>query len=57
MEMKRKERERGMMEDGVNFPLGCGEKGEKRRKSTAGRNLSELSFSFPVMAKLSFTGR
>lgn len=39
------------MEDRVNYggPSGCSEKGEKRRKSTAGRN---LSFTFPFMVKL-----
>lgn len=37
--MKSKEREKGMMEEGVNFPLGCSEKVEKSKKSTAGRNL------------------
>ena len=41
------------MIDGVNFdyggPLWCSKKGEKRRKSTAGRN---LSFIFPFMVKL-----
>ncbi len=44
------------MEDGVNFdyggPLGCGEEGEKRRESTAGRNQSERSLIFPFMVKL-----
>lgn len=33
-------------------PLGCSEKGEERRKSTAGRNLSDLSFMSPFMVRL-----
>lgn len=37
--MKRREKEKGMMEEGVNYPLGCSEKVEKSKKSTAGRNL------------------
>lgn len=53
--MKRK-KEGVTVEDGVNFdcggPLGCSEEVEKRRKSTAARNLSDLSFIFPFMVKL-----
>lgn len=47
------------MRGGVNFdygdPLGCSEKEEKRRgkKSTRGRNLSDLSLAFPLTVKLS----
>lgn len=44
------------MEGGVNCdyggPLRCSEKGERRRKSTAGRNLSDLSFIFPFTVNL-----
>lgn len=32
-------------------PSGCSEKGEKRRKSTARRNLSDLSFILPFRVK------
>lgn len=50
-----------MKEDGVNLdcggPLGCREKGDKRRKSTAGRNLSDLSFIFCIHGEACFTGR
>lgn len=41
-------------DDGVNFPLVCSNKGEKRRKSTAGRKLSII---FLFIVKLSFIGR
>lgn len=46
------------MRGGVDFdygdPLGCSEKEEKRRgkKSTRGRNLSDLSLAFPLTVKL-----
>lgn len=52
--MNERKREKGTMEDGVNYgsPSGCSERGEKRRKSTAGRNLSDLSLIFPFMVKL-----
>lgn len=41
------------MEGGVKFPLACSNKGEKRRKSTAGRNLSII---FLFIVKLSQEG-
>lgn len=46
-----------MMEDNENFPLECNEKGKRRRKRTARRNLSDLSFILQVKVKLSFIGR
>lgn len=46
-----------MMEEGVNFPLGCSEEGEKRRKSTAGRNLSDLGLIFFIHDDAFFQGK
>lgn len=58
---ERKREKETMEEDGVNFdyggPLGCSEKGERKRKSTAGRNLSNLSFISPFMVKVKLSHR
>lgn len=43
-----------MMEDNVNFSLARSNEGEKRRKSTAGRNQVN---HFLFIVKLSFTRR
>lgn len=56
--VKERKEETGTMRGGVNFdygdPLGCSKKEEKRRgkKSTRGRNLSDLSLTFPFTVKL-----